>query len=381
MTGERLTPGEPRHVVVAGGGFAAVEALLALRALAGHRVTLELVAPDAALHYRPSATGEPFEADEVSSFSLAEIAERAGAAHRMDALGSVAPRDHTIRLASGATRPYDGLVLALGARLRVGVPGAVLFRDQRDAGRMRRVVSDLVEGRARHVAFVVPVGVTWTLPLYELALLTARALDEAEALAQVTLVTPERRPLEVFGEVASRTVHELLVAHGVRVITEAHADTATRDGLSLRFGGMLRSDRVVAVPRLAGPDVSGVPGDWNGFVPTDDHGRVNGLADVFAVGDMTDSPVKQGGLATQAADAVAAAIAQALGAGAAGDPEPAVLRARLLGPAEPLYLRAELDAHGVPVPGGSSAGSELPWWPSGKVVGRYLSPALADLAA
>jgi sulfide:quinone oxidoreductase len=381
MTPERLTPGAPRHVVVAGGGFAAVEALLALRDLAGDAVTLELLSPEPLLHYRPSATGEPFGADEVQSFALSEIAERAGAAHRVDALASVAPRSHTVRLVSGATRGYDGLVLALGARRRVGVPGAVLFRDQRDTVRMRTVVADLVEGRARRVAFVVPVGVSWTLPLYELALLTARALEEAGAFAEVALVTPEHRPLEVFGDAASRTVHELLLTHGIRVITEAHADAATRDGLILRFGGMLRADRVVALPRLAGPDVPGIPGDWSGFVPTDDHGGVEGLPDVFAIGDMTDSPVKQGGLATQAADTVAATVASMLGVGSLAEPEPPVLRARLLGPVEPLYLRTQLDGRGRPLPGGSTAGSELPWWPSGKVVGRYLSPALADLVA
>ena len=46
------------RVVIAGGGFAALEAALALRALAGERIELTLLSPDPLLHYRPAATSE-----------------------------------------------------------------------------------------------------------------------------------------------------------------------------------------------------------------------------------------------------------------------------------------------------------------------------------
>src|SRR4051794_4848842 len=379
MSELHLTPGPPRHVIVAGGGFAAVEALLALRALAGERVTLQLVAPQPVLRYRPSATGEPFGTDEVRTFDLARIAEQAGATHRRDALVSVTPRDHAVRLASGAVLRYDGLVLALGARSRLGIPGAVTFRDERDVHHMRRVVGELVDGRARRVVFAAPVGLGWTLPLYELALMTARALDDAEAFAEVALVTPEHRPLEVFGDEASDAIRDLLAARGVRLITRAHPEKATREGLALRFGGILPADHVVALPRVAGPRIDGIPGDWNGFVTTDGHGAVDGRPDVFCAGDMTDYPIKQGGLAAQEADEVARTIARQVGAPFVAAPQARVLRDRLAG--ERLYLRAELDDRGRAIPMSSSAGEDMPWWPSGKVVGRFLSPALADLAA
>ena len=47
------------RVVVGGGGVAGLEALLALRALAGDRVRLTLVAPAAEFTYRPLAVAEP----------------------------------------------------------------------------------------------------------------------------------------------------------------------------------------------------------------------------------------------------------------------------------------------------------------------------------
>src|SRR4051812_11795046 len=162
------------HVVVVGGGFAAVEALLALRSLGEERVSLELIAKDPLLRCRASATGEPFGIDEVASFELSELARRVDADFRCDAVTAVMPSRRTIRLASGTTRRYDSLVVAVGARAGAAIPGATTFRDQRDVHHVVRVLDDLRDGRVQRVVFAAPVGVAWTLPLYELALLTAR---------------------------------------------------------------------------------------------------------------------------------------------------------------------------------------------------------------
>jgi hypothetical protein len=49
--------GGQRHVLIAGGGVAALEAALALRALAEDRVRVELIAPEPRFWYRPLAAG------------------------------------------------------------------------------------------------------------------------------------------------------------------------------------------------------------------------------------------------------------------------------------------------------------------------------------
>jgi sulfide:quinone oxidoreductase len=53
-------PRTPPNVVIAGGGVAGLEALLALRALAADRVDLTLIAPDDHFAYRPLAVAQPF---------------------------------------------------------------------------------------------------------------------------------------------------------------------------------------------------------------------------------------------------------------------------------------------------------------------------------
>lgn len=148
----------PLRVVIVGGGFAALELLLALRALAEERVAVTLLTPQRDFIYRPTATEEAFGATEVRRFDLAEIAAEQGAALRLDAVEAVAPRVRRIRTTSGANLDYDVLVLALGARRRVAVPGAITFRDQRDSPQVRRALESVAEGRLRTLAFTVPAG-------------------------------------------------------------------------------------------------------------------------------------------------------------------------------------------------------------------------------
>jgi hypothetical protein len=111
---------------------------------------------------------------------------------------------------------------------------------------------------------------------------------------------------------------------------------------------------------------------------------VPGAPGVYAAGDATAFPIKQGGLATQQADAVAAALAADLGALPATPPFSPVLRGLLLTGGAPLYLRAELRGkHAVGrsrTVSGALRGEvsiRALWWPPGKVAGRYLAPYLA----
>ena len=365
----------PQRVLVIGGGFAALELVLALRDLAGGAVEAELIADDPQFRYRPAATAEVFAPGEPLAYDLDELTARCGATFRRGRVVSVLPAARRVRLASGETRPYDALVLAMGARRRNAIPGARTFRDQRDVAGVRAVVDAAAAGRLSRVVFAAPVGITWTLPLYELAMLAARRVDDAGAAASVSLVTPERRPLEVFGRWAGGAVAELLADHGVHVIANAQPRAVTREGLELRYDGRVAADAVVAVPCLAGAPPIGIPGDWNGFVATGPGGRVPGLDGVFAAGDVTAFPVKQGGLAAQQADVVAAAIAADLDCAVEEPPPPPTLRAVLLSAEHPLYLQCELDARGRPVEQTSSI-RETPEL-AGKVAARRL-PALLE---
>jgi sulfide:quinone oxidoreductase len=182
-------------------------------------------------------------------------------------------------------------------------------------------------------------------------------------------VTWENQPLTIFGEQAAGSVAELLTDAGVRLWTGAFAECVDEGRLWISLEGGLPVDLAVALPRPVGPDLSGLPTDRDGFVRVDEFGRVLGIDDVFAAGDMTTRPLKQGGLATQQADAAAASIAAAAGAPVALEAYRPVLRAMLLTGARPRYLRRG--------PGAAALSTdEAPWWPPHKIAGRELAPYL-----
>ena len=69
---------EPLRVVIAGGGVAALEAALALRALGAGDIDLTMVAPNADFVYRPTSVLEPFAYGPANHHRLDEIAEDIG---------------------------------------------------------------------------------------------------------------------------------------------------------------------------------------------------------------------------------------------------------------------------------------------------------------
>jgi sulfide:quinone oxidoreductase len=125
----------PLHVLIAGAGVAALEATLALRAEAADRVDIELLAPDTEFVYRPKAVAEPFSQGEVRRFPVARLAELAGARLTPGTLERVDLDRRRVATADGGAVEFDVLLVALGARGREGVPGALTFRgpDDRDA--------------------------------------------------------------------------------------------------------------------------------------------------------------------------------------------------------------------------------------------------------
>jgi sulfide:quinone oxidoreductase len=365
--------GMPTKVLIAGAGVAGLEAALALRALAEDRVEIELVSPETEFVYRPLAVTEPFRVGEARSFPLRHLAEAAGAELTRASVRSVDEERGMVVTSDGAALRYDSLLLSLGARAVPSIPGALTFRGPADADAFGSLLHETRAGEVNRIVFALPAGASWPLPLYELALLTAVHLADASVRdVELALVTPEDRPLKLFGAAASEAVAELLEMHSIGLHVETTA-TAVVDGwLRVLPDGRIEADRVVALPRLEGPRLEGVPHDTNGFVPTDAAGLVRGLTDVYAAGDLTSFPIKQGGIATQQADAAAESIAARAGAPIEPRPFTPVLRGLLLTGLTPRYLRTE--------PGSvrSVVDTEPLWWPPAKIVGRHLAPFLAS---
>ncbi len=360
------------RVVVCGGGVAGAEALLALRALAGDLVELHLVSPTSEFAYQPLAVAAPFGLAETHRFDLADLARDVGAELHEDMLALVDVDGRCVRLQSGTRLHYDAVLVAVGPQRRRWLDGALHFGGAADVEEFTRLLESLVDGSLKRLAFVQPDGVSWPLPVYELALLTAWHLGERGVDGvELTVVTPEIAPLSAFGPGASELISDLLSARGITLLASTSArsqDGRVACGPQVTFEG----GEVLALCELEGPGVPGLACDAAGFIEVDEHARVAGLRDVYAAGDGTNFPVKQGGIATQQADAAAEMIAASFGAELTPSPMRPTLRAMVLSGIAPLYLRAQVaDAAGTL----EMAGNPL-WMPPAKVAGSHLAPYL-----
>lgn len=369
-------PPPRKRVLVAGGGFAGLETVLALHHLAGDLVDVVLLAPDPEFVYRPLLVEAPFTRRPPERRELAPILDQLGWRFARDGLARVDAEARAVETTSGETRPYDALVVCTGARPKPAYERAVTLTESlADSDAVDELLRAAPSEDRDRIAFVVPPGATWSLPAYELALLARARAEDLGADPEIALLTPEHKPLAIFGTMASSTVERLLAARRIEVHCGVHV-VEEDDGFHVvPERTLLEARAVIALPYLEGPAVPGLPADEAGFIPIDEHARVPGAEGVYAAGDGTSFPVKQGGIATQQADAAAEHIAASAGADVEPKPFEPVLRGKLFTGSESINLRQKLTGGA----GEGEASHDYLWWPPHKVAGRYL-PAFLGLS-
>jgi hypothetical protein len=117
-------------------------------------------------------------------------------------------------------------------------------------GVVDHLVSDLAFGRIRSVAFVVPSDVSWTLPLYDLAIATARrgwriGIEDA----RYWFVTPEPEPVSV-------AASERLEPEGIAFIGSTYPEVRRGRVLLDPQGESIEVDLVVSLGRSGGFDLT-----------------------------------------------------------------------------------------------------------------------------
>jgi sulfide:quinone oxidoreductase len=366
-----------QRVLVAGGGVAALETVLALHELAPELTDVTVIAPNADFHYRPLTVREPFAGGQARRYPIAPIISDAGARLVTDELAWVDPNEQVAHTKGEAELPYDRLVLALGVKAVPRYQHAVTIDAAHMDEILHGVIQDVEGGYIQSLAFLAPGRMAWPLPLYELALMTAgRAYDMGVELA-VTLVTPEDAPLAIFGQGASSTVAGLLDRAGIETIHSAYAEVPRAGELVINPGDRrLHVNRVIALPELYGPSVRGIPLSEHGFLRVDPYGHVLDVEHIYAAGDCTEFPIKHGGVSSQQADTVALSIAADAGAPLTPERFHPVIHGMLLTSDKPLYLTAKIT-------GGHGFGSEISdtpaWEPPSKIAAKYLAPCLEAL--
>lgn len=359
-------------MVIAGGGVAALEAVLTFNELARSKLRLTVLSADPAFRYMPLAVTEAFQGGHAYRLGLAGILAGLEARLLVDSLEGVDVAARKLHLAEGPGLAYDALLIAIGGRRRGTLPGAITFAGGNAVTELRGLLRRAAEGELRRLIFAVPAGVRWTLPAYELALTTAGRFEEQGIETRVAIATYEPRPLAVFGEKTGEAITAQLRMRGIE-FHQVEVERVEPGRLVVAGGDALSADAVIALPRLFAPEIDGLPSDAEGFLPIDEFCRVPGAGPVYGAGDATTSLLKQGGVAAQQAETAAQAIIAEFGLGPRPSPFRPVLRGLMLAGPPPRYRR--LDPSTLPEKAGPGTGESSP--PRAKIAGRRLAAFLA----
>ena len=267
----------PEHVLVVGAGLGGIRTVEGLRA-AGYEGRLSLVGAEKHLPYdRPPLSKQllagDWERERIDLTDASKLEELGVRTH----LGqpAVALRPGEVELADGSTLHADAIVLCPGVTSRT-LPG------QPDSAHLLRDVEESLTLRDRLAGagslLVVGAGFIG-------AEVASTALGRGLA---VTVLEAAPVPMaRVLGEQVGALCARLITEAGVTLRCGVTIEELADDGATLAGGERVTADAVVVgVGGLLDLDWLADTGlDLSGGIPCDEHGRVQGLPGVWAVGD------------------------------------------------------------------------------------------------
>ncbi|MGB0871808.1 MAG: NAD(P)/FAD-dependent oxidoreductase [Solirubrobacterales bacterium] len=371
--------GNRQKIVIIGGGVAALETAIGLHECRYVDVDVAMIAPTAEFNYRPFTVLEPFGIRHVSEMPIRSLLDGCDVQLILDKVSRVDQTFKRVMTSKGTLIDFDALVVTTGAEPIEGLPGALTIGDKASLIKMQHMLGEIDAGLVRSVAFVATPGASWTLPIYECALLTAaRARHQMQSAVRIHVITPEQRPLQIFGEAVGERVETLLRDAGIKLHTSTRAQSFDDRQVKTITGAAVSATRAVALPHLVGRRIPGLPHDANGFLPVDRLGHVGDTDSIYAAGDITDFSVKQGSIAAQQADAVVSELAVRFGRAQEARPFHPQLHAVLLSEGSSTFIRAsgENDPHR-----GADVSDEPLWENAEKIFSRHLSQRMQRLRA
>jgi NADH dehydrogenase len=287
----------PARVLVLGSGFAGLWAALGaarrLDELGGAKGAVDVTV----------VTSQPFHDIRVRNYEadlsacripLQDLLDPAGIGQITADVTGIDPSAATVSTADGLTLGYDRLVLALGSRVvKPDLPGLAEFGFDVDtydgAMKLQAHIRNLAERTADPAiatAVVVGAGLTGIETASELPKMLSDALG---VTSRVILVDRNPHVGSDMGESARPVIEEALVQNNVETITGMGVTAVGERSVTLSSGDVVPAATVVWCAGMRANPLTaqiGVPCDRLGRLPVDDYLRVEGVAGVFAAGDV-----------------------------------------------------------------------------------------------
>ncbi|HEX9832784.1 MAG TPA: NAD(P)/FAD-dependent oxidoreductase [Mycobacterium sp.] len=285
-------------VLVLGSGFAGLWA-----ALGAARRLDELGAAQGAVDITV-VSSQPFHDIRVRNYEadlsacripLQDLLDPAGVGHITADVTGINPEQATVSTADGATLAYDRLVLAVGSRVaKPDLPGLAEFGYDVDTYDGATALQAHIRGLAQRAAqpgsgtaVVVGAGLTGIETASELPRMLSDALGEVTP--RVILVDHNPHVGSDMGESARPVIEEALADNNVDTLTGVGVTAVAEQSVTLSSGDVIPAATVVWCAGMRANPLTaqfGVPCDRLGRIPVDDYLRVEGIAGVFAAGDV-----------------------------------------------------------------------------------------------
>jgi sulfide:quinone oxidoreductase len=307
------------HIVIAGAGFAGLEAAYLLRMRLHDEAEITIVAPNDKFVFRPNTIYLPFGGDvDDLLVDLEKPFRRKQLNHHRSTVVEVDTERRPRWRRAGARLPYDYLVVATGAAMRPEeIPGLQehactiwTIDEMRELGsRLQDVVAHAKRGERQRILMAVAPNNKCAGPLYEMVFMIETWLRRRGARDKVDIAyrTFEKTFIQAFGPRLHEVVTGEFAERGIDGRTEAALSEVRAGEVSFVDGSSEPYDLLVAFPPyVSSTRYESLPSDDRGFVQTELATRqVVGHPEIYAPGDAGDFPVKQAFLAFLQADTTA----------------------------------------------------------------------------
>lgn len=318
-----------KRFIILGGGFAGVEAAIKMQKY-GYEITL--VSDRDYLFIYPVSIWIPVgkKKFENASLSLELLRKKHGFKLVVDAVTGIDTTSQKVVLKSGQTLGYDFLLIAFGMdKMRPkGIENTLsICGKPEESVKIKEQLEKLVKQGTGKIAIGFGGNPKDTSavrggPAFEILFNFSHFLKKkgVRDKFEITFFAPMAEPGKRMGPKALRKMPAFLKRYGIKSKVGTKIKAFEKDGVLFVDESKLKSDLTVFIPGGSGHLVlkdSGLPLNEAGFIKIDDHCKVDGFENIYAIGDVAalggpEWAAKQGHTAEVMADVAAYNIHQTI---------------------------------------------------------------------
>lgn len=295
-----------KEIIVLGGGFAGVSALLSLKKkISEDEANITLIDKNSYHLFIPSiyevATKE--EPKKNIAIPFTDIFSNK-VKHVRGVVSNIDTHNHLIHLKDNTNYSYDYLIIALGSESEFfGIEGleehSLPLKDLEDAVKIQKIIEENYHAKVpnnKHLSIVIGggglSGTEFTAELVHYKEHLAKHHELPKDLVKITIIQGSSRLLKDLDEKVSEIAKKRLENEGVEVVLETHIKKVEKGEIETDTGKKYKYDVFIWAGGVRANKVleeSNLKTNGKGQLPVNDKLQVNGFNNIFAVGDVAQA--------------------------------------------------------------------------------------------